>query len=394
MTLWRQLRWRIVATNMVVVIVGVAIVLIMAFLVTRFFTPANVEQEVATLSAASSPTEAKAAAAGLLAAFRGSIFSSVLVAALGAIVAGTISSLWLSRQILRPLQEIASSSQRIAHGHYAERVAVPPSDELAVVATNFNQMAEALEQVEAQRIALIGNVSHELRTPLTGLKGYLEGLMDGMFPSNEETFAQMHHEINRLGRLVDDLQDLSRVEAGQISLHIERFDLIPLVERLAQQIAPLAEAQALEVVVDNDLPALEVQADPDRAAQVLLNLLSNAIRYTPEGGRVEVRIGRTSLSAEIEVTDTGIGIPAQALPYLFERFYRVDASRARKSGGSGIGLTIARHLAWAMGGELTASSPGPGQGSTFTFTLPAVEVVTPLAGKMRGSTRQRRDETV
>lgn len=374
MNLWRQLRWRIVAANMVVVIVGVVLVLVMAHLITRAVTPVGVQQGLAQLAAAGSAAEAAAAQDDLLFAFRQSILTSVSVAAGGAVIAGILSSLLLSRQILRPLRQLADSSQRIAHGHYAERLTVPPSDELALVANNFNQMAEALEQVEQQRIALIGNVSHELRTPLTGLKGYLEGLMDGVFPSDEETFAHMYQEVRRLGRLVDDLQALSQVEAGQILLHPQPFNLIPLLERVMAQIRPQAEAQSLSMSLDAPATPVTVLADPDRTAQIALNLLSNAIRYTPDGGSITVRASRQPDCARITVEDTGIGIPAAALPYLFERFYRVDPSRARSSGGSGIGLTIARHLAWAMGGELTAASPGPNQGSVFTFTLPnAVE---------------------
>ncbi len=370
MNLWRQLRWRIVAANMVVVVVGVALSLLTAYLIIQYVTPVEVQQGLEQLAAARSTAETAAAQDELLAAFRRSILTAVSVAAGGAVIAGILSSLLLSRQILRPLRQLAESSQRIAHGHYAERLAVPPSDELALVATNFNQMAEALEQVEQQRITLIGDVSHELRTPLTGLKGYLEGLMDGIFPSDEETFAQMYQEVRRLGRLVDDLQALSQVEAGQISLHPQTFDLIPLLERVVAQIRPQAEAQSLALVLDVPPIPITVLADPDRAAQILLNLLSNAIRYTPDGGSITVRASRRPHHTLITVEDTGIGIPAGTLPYLFERFYRVDPSRARSSGGSGIGLTIARHLAWAMGGELTAASPGPNQGSVFTFTLP------------------------
>jgi histidine kinase len=275
----------------------------------------------------------------------------------------------LTRLILRPLKEITQSSQRIANGHYDERIAVPNSDELAAVAINFNQMAEALERIEQQRIALIGNVSHELRTPLTGIEGYLEGVMDGVMPNDTETFAQMYQEVRRLRRLVDDLQALSRVEAGQISLRLEPFDLIPVIERIINQLQPQAMAESLTVKFEG--PATQsVCADPDRTAQVLLNLIGNAIRYTPEGGRVTIKVSRQQRLVQMMVQDTGIGIPAESLPYIFERFYRVEQSRSRSSGGSGIGLTIARHLAWAMGGELTAASDGPGTGSTFLFSLP------------------------
>jgi histidine kinase len=341
----RQLRWQIVATQIVVVIVGVVTLTITAnALAVRTVDPA------------------------LLPAFRGAVGQALFVAALTATLIGLLAALLLIRQVLRPLRAIAAGSRRIAAGHYAERVAVPQSDELAALAESFNQMAAALEQVEAQRVALIGNVAHELRTPLTSLEGYLEGLVDGVIPDDPASFATMQHEVRRLRRLVDDLQTLSRVEVGQVELRIAACDLGALVERIVAQLRPQLIDSDLTLAVET--APVQALADPDRVAQIVINLVGNAIRYTPSGGAITVRVGSDADSARVDVIDTGIGIPAAALPFLFERFYRVDPSRARTSGGSGIGLTIARHLAWAMGGELTAASPGPGAGSTFTLTLP------------------------
>lgn len=347
LSLWRQLRWRIIAAQMLVVIVGVVILIVTAnVLAIRSVDPA------------------------LLPDFRGAVFQALVVAALAATAAGLAASVLLMNEILRPLRQIASSSQRIAAGHYDERISPPSSDELIAVADSFNQMASALEHVEEQRVALIGNVAHELRTPLAGLEGYLEGLVDGIFESNEETFILLQHEVRRMRRLVDDLQTLSRVEAGQVQLHFEQVDLLPLVQRVVAQLRPQVLDGCLEIVVATQVEQLPVTADPDRVAQILINLIGNAIRYTPEEGCITVEIGVEGGFALVAVRDQGIGIPPEALPYLFERFYRVDQSRARSSGGSGIGLTISRHLAWAMGGDLSAASPGAGQGSTFTLTLP------------------------
>jgi histidine kinase len=343
--IFRQLRWQIVAAQIVVVIVGVVTLTLTAnWLAVRSVDPA------------------------LLPAFRAAVGKALLVAALAATLAGLLAALLLMRRLLQPLRAIAASSRRIAAGHYAERVAVPASDELAALAESFNQMAAALEQVEAQRIALIGNVAHELRTPLASLEGYLEGLVDGVIPDDPASFATMQHEVRRLKRLVNDLQTLSRVEAGQIELHIAPCDLAALVERVVAQLQLQLIDSGLTITVQ--ATSATVLADADRVAQIVLNLVGNAIRYTPAGGQITVRVDSDAAMARITVVDTGIGIPAEALPFLFERFYRVDPSRARTSGGSGIGLTIARHLAWAMGGELTAASPGPGQGSTFTLTFP------------------------
>jgi len=367
---WRQLRWRIVAAHMMVVIVGVLVVLLMAALLTRSFVPPRVETALGQLTAAETVADVATATNTLLDAFRSSIFTAVGVAAVGAIFTGLITGLLIAREILRPLDDLARSSQRIADGRYSERVKVPYSDELAMVATHFNQMAETLEQIEERRIRLIGNVAHELRTPLTALAGYLEGMMDGLFPSDPDTFNHMHLEIRRLQRLIDDLQTLSRVEAGDIHLEMMAFPLHESIRQALTQLRPQAEAKGLSLTATLPAENPEVCADPDRVVQILVNLLGNAIRYTPEGGAVEVTVNPARQSVDVVVSDTGIGIPAEAIPYLFERFYRVDSSRSRRSGGSGIGLTISRHLAWAMGGELIASSPGEGQGSTFTFRLP------------------------
>ncbi|GAB4444942.1 MAG: ATP-binding protein [Anaerolineae bacterium] len=370
----RQLKWRIIAGHMLVVIVGVLALTLMSELLILRVSPENLRPYLQTLTEAETPEAVEAATAQLLETFyRDALFRALLIAAASAVVAGLLTSLFLAREILRPLSQITRSSQRIAQGRYSERVTVPSSIEMAAVATNFNQMAEALENVEQTRVALISNVMHELRTPLTGLEGYLEGLIDGLFVREPETFAQMSQEVARLKRLVNDLQALSQVEAGQISLQMERFDLAPLVARVASQLRPQAVAQCLELTHAASQPHLPVCADPDRTAQILVNILGNAIRYTPEDGCITVTCAVVGNVASVTVQDNGIGIPAEALPYIFERFYRVDRSRARSSGGSGIGLTISRHLAWAMGGNLTAASPGAGKGSTFTFTLPLVK---------------------
>jgi histidine kinase len=382
MTFWRQLRWRIVATHMAVVLVGVTALTLTVEIIISRIAPADIMPLLLTLAETGSTAALEQTTAELVATFRNAVWRALLVAAGGATFMGLVASFALAWEILRPLRQIAHTSQRLASGHYHERVEVPSSDELALVATNFNQMAQTLEEIEQQRVALIGNVAHELRTPLAGLAGYLEGVMDGVVANDPETFAHMHQEVRRMRRLVDDLQMLSRVEAGQVRLNINRFDLVPLLARLVNQLQAQAEGQAVVLVVGGEqysvaseqysvAGALYVVADPDRVTQVVLNLVSNGLRYTGENGRITIETGRADDNfVFVSVSDDGQGIPADALPYLFERFYRVDPSRARSSGGSGIGLTITRHLVWAMGGDISAHSDGPGQGSTFRFTLP------------------------
>lgn len=350
MQIWRQLRWQIIGALMLVVVVGVI-----------------------TLSLTASALAVRTVPPELLPSFQSGVSHALAVAAVAATLAGLVTGLLLARAILRSLRDIAISSQRIASGRYDERVAVPASDELRAVATSFNQMAGALEQVEQQRVAMIGNVAHELRTPLAGLEGYLEGLVDQILPNSPETFRDMQHEVRRLRRLVDDLQTLSRVEAGQVALHFASVDLGETARRVVAQIRPQVMDGCLELGFDGPERPLLVRADPDRTAQILFNLVGNAVRYTPEQGCITVRLSVDDETAQISVQDTGIGIPPEALPYIFERFYRVDPSRARSSGGSGIGLTISRHLAWAMGGDIVATSAGSGQGSTFTLRLPLAD---------------------
>ena len=308
--------------------------------------------------------------------FRSGVNEALALAAAAALLAALAASVLVSRWVIAPLQAVTRASQRIADGHYDERVAVPggagpDADELAQLSHAFNQMAERLEHTEQMRSQLLGDVSHELRTPLTAIKGSMEALVDGVLPPDAATFQEIEAQADRLQRLVSDLQELSRVEAGAYEL-----------ERLPLPLAPLAEAAAhhlerqfkekdlsLEVRLDPDLPP--VYADQDRLVQVFTNLLSNACQYTPPGGLVTLRASQQKNEVLVSITDTGIGIPAEHLPHLFTRFYRVDRSRSRQSGGgSGIGLAVTRHLVEAHGGCIWAESPGPGQGSTFSFTLP------------------------
>ncbi len=303
--------------------------------------------------------------------FQASFNEALLIAVVVATAAAMVVSLLLSRGIIAPVQAIMSASQRIAAGDYAERVPVRGSDELAQLASRFNQMAEKLEQVESMRRQLIGDVSHELRTPLTTIKGSAEGLLDGVLPASAETYQQIYREADRLSRLVDDLQELSRVEARAYPLDFRPVDVSSLVAATVKRLASQAEVKriALTLSLPADLPRL--RADEDRIAQVLLNLVSNAIHYTPEGGSVTISALDRGNEVQVTVSDTGVGIPAEHLPHVFTRFYRVDKSRSRQAGGgSGIGLTIARHLVEAHGGRIWVESEGEGRGSRFSFTLP------------------------
>jgi two-component system sensor histidine kinase BaeS len=308
--------------------------------------------------------------------FRSAVGEALFRAGLAAFVVALGVSILVSRKVVSPLQDLTKASQFIAEGHYDQRVSLPGSgrmsdpDELDQLALAFNQMAETLDQTENMRRQLIGDVSHELRTPLTTIKGSMEGLLDGVLPPTPETFENIYREASRLQRLVADLQELSLAESGAVALNLSPLQLLPLIETVSQRLQPqfLEKGVSLEFILPSSLPL--VFADEDRISQVLINLLGNALQYTPEGGSVSLSTRQAGTELEISVTDSGIGIPPEHLPHLFTRFYRVDKSRSRAGGGSGIGLTIARHIIEAHRGRIWAESAGPGQGSTFTFALP------------------------
>ena len=305
--------------------------------------------------------------------FRNSFYEALAYAVAAATAAAVAVGLFFSRRVISPLRSIMAASQRIAEGHYDERVLVNGEDEIAELAGRFNQMAEKLEQVESMRRRLIGDVSHELRTPLTAIKGSMEGLIDGVLPAGDETYQQIYQEAGRLAHLVDDLQELSRVESGAFEMQLGRVDSAGLIDTVVRRFAPRFQARdiRLDVEVPPGLP--RVTAAEDRAVQIISNLLANALQYTPEGGRVLISASAAGNELLISVRDSGIGIPAEHLAHIFDRFYRVDKSRSRQAGGgSGIGLTIARHLVEAQGGKIRVESQGEGSGSTFTFSLPLV----------------------
>ena len=254
-------------------------------------------------------------------------------------------------------------------GDYSTRVHTTTRDEVGQLAAAFNRMSRELENLEASRRDLVANVSHELKTPITAIRAHLENLLDGVERTEPGDLQVMLAQSERLGRLVEQLLDLSRLESGEVPLRREEVALAPLVAQVVSEIEVACADRDVALTSDlpEDLPAIE--ADPERVHQVLFNLVDNAVRFTPEGGAVRIEAERHDGSVEVSVADTGVGIPEAALPRLFERFYRVDSSRARGDGGTGIGLAIARSVVEAHGGTIRAESE-PGHGSTFTFDLP------------------------
>lgn len=279
---------------------------------------------------------------------------------------------WLARGMTQPLRDMATAAHRMERGDYTQRVETRSRDEVGQLAVAFNRMSGELESLEQLRRDLVANVSHELKTPISALRAHLENLLDGVERPEPRTLQIMLAQSDRLGRLVDQLLELSRLESGDVPMHRETVPLRPLVTRVLSEIEVTRAGRDVDLAeqVPEDLPA--VFADPERVHQVLFNLLDNAVRFTPAGGRITVTASRRNGAIDVAVADTGPGIEAEHLPRLFDRFYRVDEARSRDDGGTGIGLAIARSVVEAHGGRIWAESE-PGGGSTFTFELPVAD---------------------
>lgn len=286
---------------------------------------------------------------------------------------GLALGLLMAWRLAAPLRRLATGARRIAAGQFDERVPVAGPAEVRTVATAFNDMAAALAAGEAERRQMVADIAHELRTPLTVIQGNLRAMLDEVYPLSRDEVARIYEASLGLSRLVDDLRMLSLAEAGRLELHVQPVAVGPLLAREAALFADLAAGQGVHLHVETpgDLP--EALADPERLAQVLHNLLSNALRHTPAGGRITLRAGAGSNgSVRLEVEDTGTGIAPEDLPHVFERFYRADRGRTRDRGGSGLGLTIAHELVRLQGGAMGVES-APGQGARFWFTLPVCD---------------------
>lgn len=302
--------------------------------------------------------------AGLRATLTSALLTALPLSALGAALVALVPSLRLARTA----RLLAQGSRAMAEGNYRLRLPLLERDELGELALHFNRLAEALEKVEKTRAELIGTVAHELRTPLSALQGYAEGLSDGVL-APERAAEGILREVRALKRLVEDLALVSRVEAQRVEIRLEALAPEALLEEAYQRFLPAFQGKGIALELAPSPPLPPILADRERALQVLSNLLHNALRFTPEGGRVT--LGARPLEGQVAffVEDTGVGIPEEHLPHIFQRFYRVDRARSRKDGGTGVGLTVAKGLVEAMGGRIWAESR-VGVGSRFTFTLP------------------------
>ncbi|PWH13300.1 MAG: sensor histidine kinase [Anaerolineae bacterium] len=298
--------------------------------------------------------------------------AAIMAAAISGGIALLVAVL-LSLSLSRPIRELTLAAKQIRAGNLSQRVKVRGSDEIGLLAETFNQMAEALEKAEQTRRTMTADIAHELRNPLAVQRAHLEALIDGVYPLSVENLQIVLEQNQLLTRLVDDLRTLALAESGQLSLEKTRLS----VKELLTRISDAFQAQAAERQIQLSLPdwekeslaSIEVLGDPMRLEQVLGNLLSNALRYTPAGGWIKIGVEESSEQVRITVNDSGPGIPEADLPFIFERFYRADRSRSRTEGGSGLGLAIARNLALAHGGWLEAAN-APQGGAIFTLSLP------------------------
>ncbi|HCF70353.1 MAG TPA: hypothetical protein DER33_01965 [Syntrophomonas sp.] len=298
-----------------------------------------------------------------------SVKNATIRAAAIAVIIALIFGVIISRRLTSPLSALSAAARRLAGGDLDSRVPVTTSDEIGALAASFNNMAESLEQNEKLRRNLIADTAHELRTPLSILRGNLECLQEGVVKLSPEVIISLHDEVVRISRLVNELQDLSLADAGELRLNQCQVAIDELVEKVTIPFSGEAKNKNVDFIVEvpNNLPTVNV--DPDRIVQVLLNILGNALRYTNTGGSVRLIAGLQNGYIAFSILDTGAGIAPEDLKNIFERYYRTGPSRSRSGGGSGLGLAIAKGIVEAHGGRIWVESK-LNEGSNFYFTIP------------------------
>jgi signal transduction histidine kinase len=286
----------------------------------------------------------------------------------GAAVA-ILLGLFLTRQFTKPIRALKKGAARIASGDLAYRAEVKSRDEFGDLAKSFNSMAASLDSSEQSRRRLFADIAHELRTPLSVIGGTVDAMIDGVYEPNPDNLNSIKEETDLLARLVGELRDLTLAESGHLKLEFEPTNLAELVQRRVSQAEVIARGKNITLRRDIAEGLPEIEADGRRVEQVVANLLDNALNHTPSGGIVTVAVSLDKDDALVSVADTGEGIPAEHLPYIFERFYRIDDARSRKTGGAGLGLAIAKQMVELHGGRIWVESE-VGKGSKFSFTLP------------------------
>ncbi len=304
-----------------------------------------------------------------LARFSDTVNRSLIVSGVGAGALGVVLVALMSRRALRSVRRLTAAAQKLGKGDLSQRVPVSGRDEVGELSRTFNAMAQGLQDAERQRRNMVADVAHELRNPLSNIRGYVEAVRDGVLEADEATIGSIHRQTMYLSKLVEDLRLLAETESADFRLHLEPAPMAEVAARSVEAHRPQAQAKGVSLSISAQTALQEVEMDKTRIEQVLGNLLQNAIRHTPGGGRVDVTVDASESAVRVAVADTGEGISPDDLPHVFDRLFRADPSRARSTGGAGLGLTIARQLVEAHGGAIRAESE-PGKGSRFVFELP------------------------
>ncbi|MDO8472635.1 MAG: ATP-binding protein [Dehalococcoidia bacterium] len=293
----------------------------------------------------------------------------LLLGGLGAILLAFAFTFWLSRRMSAPVHALTTAAGRLGQGDFSQRVDVRGDDEIAELGRSFNSMANDLAQTEQLKRNMVSDAAHELRTPLSNIRGYLEAMKDGVVAPEPAALQSLYDEALLMAKLVDELQELTLADSGKLELFRQPEDISELVRSAALAIQPRVDSCGLSLELDLAQGLPKASVDAQRIGQVLRNLLSNAVAHTPGGGRISISTWDAGSRVAVSVADTGEGIGLADLPHVFDRFYRADTSRSRATGGSGLGLTIAKRLVEAHSGVIEAQSE-PGRGSKFTFTVP------------------------
>jgi len=365
--LWfNQIKWKLLVTYLAVVAICIGV----AIAIARELTISSYSEHIRLMAERGMGGMMSSMASDLNQSFRETLDVSLLWGGLAAAAMAILMSVFIARHITRPVHNMAVVTEKIAEGDYSQRVEVKTNDEIGSLAHSLNSMAGSLEESQRLRRELIANIAHELRTPLTSISGYMEGLADGVISPSAEIYELVHREAGRLRRLVDDLQRLARAESGRETLELVKLPIEPFIQRVVKKLKPqyFEKKVSLVLAVHPGTPALMV--DEDKMDQILMNLLDNALRYTDPGGQVTVNVAGKEGKVAIQIKDTGIGISNEDLPHIFERFYRVDKSRSREKGGSGIGLTITKRYVESLHGNIEVKSK-VGEGTTVTLLMPA-----------------------
>lgn len=360
--LWDRLAVRLTAAFVLAALVGVALVAVFAYRSTssefgEFLGHMRMMQQMMGAGVEEARRD-----------FLDGLGRTLWIAGVSGLAVAILLGLVFTRHIVAPLGRVAAAARKVARGHLEGEVDVRGTGELVELGQSFNVMAESLRRDRDLRQSMMADIAHELRTPLSVLRGNTEAMLDGVLPADRPNLESIHQETMLLARLVEDLRTLSLAEAGELRFQPGSTDLRALCRQVMDSLEAQFQAKDIALTLEGS-GAVMVRADPDRTGQVLRNMLGNALHYTPRGGSVTVALAGDRDGAVVSVSDSGVGIAEDDLAGVFDRFYRVDRSRARSTGGSGLGLAIARQLVEAQGGRVWAESV-LGRGSTFYFSLP------------------------